>query len=86
MSRIAVPRDLAGNIACSGGGLEASGKPASRLPDKSTAVGWGACGWFHCVFSAAGHGAKLALPSKISINPSINAPPLAFLACRRTPQ
>jgi len=86
MSLIAVPRGMAGIIARSRRGLQVSGKPASRLPDKSTAVGWGACGWFCLVFSAVGQTIKLALSSKTPIKPSENAPSLVFRARWRTPQ
>ena len=53
MRRIVVPRGMAGNIGRSGAGLRASRKPASRLPDKSTAVGGVHVVGFICVFSAA---------------------------------
>jgi hypothetical protein len=47
-----------------------------RWPDKSTAVGWGACIWFYCVFSAARNLTKTALLQQTRSRPPENAPPL----------
>jgi len=86
MSLIVVPRGMAENFACSGGGLGASWKPASRLQDKSTAVGRGVYGWFYELFTAGHHLPKLALPSKIPVQPSLNAPSPVSGTHRREPR
>ena len=44
------------------------------MQDKSTAVGWCACGWFDWIFSAAPNFAKTALSPKMLTNSRTNAP------------
>ena len=56
------------------------------LPDKSTAVGRGACGCLLEVFSAARHVAKTALSLKTSMKAPIHAPSLPFSAFQRALQ
>ncbi len=55
------------------GGEEQAGE-SRRWPDKSTAVGWGACGWFCCVFSAARNLHKAAASQKTSSKQPENPP------------
>jgi hypothetical protein len=86
MRLIAAARGMAGNVVCSVGGLRASRKPAIRLPDKSTAVGCGAGGWFYYVIGAAHYAAQQAPSQKMLAKPSKSAPSPAFRAGQRTPQ
>lgn len=44
-------------------------QPTNRRPDKSTAVGRGACGWLYWVFSAA---LEMTLPSLLPEIPMIS--------------
>ena len=86
MRWIAAQRGMAGNLGRLGCGLWVSRESVSRLPDKSTAVGRGAGGWFNSIFSAVGHVAKLALSPKTPANPSTNAPSPASGSCQKAPQ
>jgi 4-alpha-glucanotransferase len=56
--------------------LGKSGQQSRRWPDKSTAVGWGACGCFRYVFSAALKITKAALSRNTSGKRPVNVPSL----------
>ena len=60
MSAIGNFRGLSWAIANSAVGQGEPRQPTNRRPDKSTAVGRGACGWLYWVFSAA---LEMTLPS-----------------------
>ncbi len=67
-------RKIAGLIGGGGGSPERS----RRWPDKSTAVGWGACGCLCCVFSAARNFYKAAASRETSSEKPENAPSAIF--------
>ena len=60
MSAIGILRGLSWAIAEPAVGQREPRQPTNRRPDKSTAVGRGACGWVYWVFSAA---LEMTLPS-----------------------
>jgi hypothetical protein len=60
MIAIGILRGLSWAIAEPAVGQREPRQPTNRRPDKSTAVGRGACGWLYWVFSAA---LEMTLPS-----------------------
>jgi len=69
-------RAVADVFVCLAMALGKSGGQSRRWPDKSTAVGWVACGCFRYVFSAALKITKAALSRNTSGKRPVNVPSL----------
>ena len=85
MSAIGILRGLSWAIAEPAVGQGEQRQPANRRPDKSTAVGRGACGWFYWVFSAALEIAQPSLSPEMAMISTIREPspvPSAWKASR----
>ena len=85
MSAIGNFRGLSWAIANSAVKQREPRQPTNRRPDKSTAVGRGACGWLYWVFSAAREAGQPSLSPEMLMISTIREPspiPSAWKASR----